>query len=894
MTVAALPAVVAYVEDGASVSFPVPFRFRSPGDLIVERLLDGDVQLLTRGVDYAVTGGATDAGGTLTRTIATNGAQLRIRRRTARAQPMVYTEGDRFPATSHEEALDRNVLIVQEQDADHADLDARALTAPPGETLPMLPPQRARVGGRKKVIAIDQANGDVVVEELDDAYRGNPGPANNTYKTLADLKASAITNGTANLTAAGLQGAFVWASGEFTGLADDINIIASDVAPLTEGAWVRTGELLAIMGAGDSSPYLRAILNAVPAVRIPWRFAPYRLNSNIRVYSDLTIQADDEVTFDYYGPTVDPSARVGIFWAADAKNIKFLAPPNGNVYFRLPEARDQVYAFYGRAVSHVRLRGLQGINCHQAAILPAREDDGVYTEIGWSQVDTSVVGLNGINQHIDIIGGGSRFDELQAIGQPSVHLVFTFDAKVRRGDYQNCNHAICAWGGDANHMGDGVITNERKSARILVTDCTVQDIRNGGIWFSMTRDSVMRNNTVRRCHDVGLDLEGCINCTVESNLAEDCDQANMSTFFLGRGNVFRNNRSIGAVCLRVYNSALSSQNEDLVVTGNEFSGPIDIFGVAGALGLVTLDYGPVRNLVLTGNRFNNAKCNLVQLNVGSVTATGNVFRLSIPAPAGTRLLSVGGLRNTGFGNGRATVESNQFYAEVSQFPNVEPLYVSMGDFNAGSTASISRNHTRGFSGYDIHAVCDGANPGTTAYFSIRDNNLGHGAILAEATGAGGYVFDRLGNVDVDGNPLDSTSGAYTKGSSPQAVSGATTIILTGADGAPPGILDTATGIVTILVPGFYNVAGQVRLQDGTAPGIRYGVGVGTANVDQPQNIVWQTTSPSVTDNAALTSQGATKTRAMKLNRGDQLRLYVFSPETAINITAASLTLTRVS
>lgn len=147
MTVAALPSTASYVEDGVSTSFPVPFRFGSSGDLIVERIAAGVATVLVPGVDYAVTGGSTDAGGTLVRTAATSGATLRIARRTARAQPMVYTTNDRFPAKSHEEALDRAMLIAQELDASVSDVGARALTVPLGEivTAP-LPVAAARAG----------------------------------------------------------------------------------------------------------------------------------------------------------------------------------------------------------------------------------------------------------------------------------------------------------------------------------------------------------------------------------------------------------------------------------------------------------------------------------------------------------------------------------------------------------------------------------------------------------------------------------------------------------------------------------------------------------------------------------------------------------------------------
>lgn len=146
MTVAALPSTVTYVENGVTTSFAVPFRFKAATDLIVSRIADGIETVLVLGTDYTVTGGSTDAGGTLVRSVATNGASLKIARATTRIQPMQYTNGGVFPAKSHEEALDRQMLIGQEQDAQLADVNRRALTAPVGEVISNLPIAADRAG----------------------------------------------------------------------------------------------------------------------------------------------------------------------------------------------------------------------------------------------------------------------------------------------------------------------------------------------------------------------------------------------------------------------------------------------------------------------------------------------------------------------------------------------------------------------------------------------------------------------------------------------------------------------------------------------------------------------------------------------------------------------------
>jgi|GEM_PF-2831746 len=155
MTVAALPSKVDYLENGVTTSFAVPFRFLA-GVVTASRVLaDGTVVTLAEGVDFTVTGGETDAGGTLALTGASiSGATLRIRRVTPRAQVAVYNENDRFPAESHEQALDRQMMVDQEQDDKIADTSARALMVPDGEIAPVLPPRSSLLG---QYLAIDAA-----------------------------------------------------------------------------------------------------------------------------------------------------------------------------------------------------------------------------------------------------------------------------------------------------------------------------------------------------------------------------------------------------------------------------------------------------------------------------------------------------------------------------------------------------------------------------------------------------------------------------------------------------------------------------------------------------------------------------------------------------------------
>tara|TARA_R110000868_G_scaffold32613_1_gene118690 strand:- start:4480 stop:6210 length:1731 start_codon:yes stop_codon:yes gene_type:complete len=160
MTVAALTPQITYLENGIALAFAIPFRFLS-GAITVDRLLaNGDVVPLSIGTHYSISGGTTDAGGTLIMLASVAGARLRIRRATPRMQQADYTPGDNFPAESHEAALDRSMMIDQEQDAQITNLFARALLVPDGETFATLP---SKVGQNGKFIALDAFGNPVFV-----------------------------------------------------------------------------------------------------------------------------------------------------------------------------------------------------------------------------------------------------------------------------------------------------------------------------------------------------------------------------------------------------------------------------------------------------------------------------------------------------------------------------------------------------------------------------------------------------------------------------------------------------------------------------------------------------------------------------------------------------------
>lgn len=187
-----------YTEDGVSTDFPVPFRYRDPADLrALRRDSAGTETVLVNGTDFSATVGDSEAGGTLTVTAAAaSGTLLTIWRDTARAQQTDYSESGAFPAETHEGALDRAMLIAQEQDAERG----RAVLAPRGEAGFQLRP-RSEIEGKTLTVADDEIVGvESDPAEVASAARRASGDASTARSALA--AAQALFLATASLAAA--------------------------------------------------------------------------------------------------------------------------------------------------------------------------------------------------------------------------------------------------------------------------------------------------------------------------------------------------------------------------------------------------------------------------------------------------------------------------------------------------------------------------------------------------------------------------------------------------------------------------------------------------------------------------------------------------------------------
>lgn len=116
MTIETTTNRISYTGSGTTGPFSFPYYFLADGDLTVIKttIADGTEETLTLTTDYTVSGAGEAAGGSVTLVATLSSAyKLTIIRDPDILQPADYPANDRFPAATHEEALDRATMILQ-------------------------------------------------------------------------------------------------------------------------------------------------------------------------------------------------------------------------------------------------------------------------------------------------------------------------------------------------------------------------------------------------------------------------------------------------------------------------------------------------------------------------------------------------------------------------------------------------------------------------------------------------------------------------------------------------------------------------------------------------------------------------------------------------------------
>lgn len=116
MTVSSTQSFVQYNADGITTSFDIPYYFLLNSDISAMIAgTDGTVTELTNGTDFSVTGAGISTGGLATFSTAyATGNLLLIYRNPPATQETKYYENGKFPAASHEAALDKLTMLIQD------------------------------------------------------------------------------------------------------------------------------------------------------------------------------------------------------------------------------------------------------------------------------------------------------------------------------------------------------------------------------------------------------------------------------------------------------------------------------------------------------------------------------------------------------------------------------------------------------------------------------------------------------------------------------------------------------------------------------------------------------------------------------------------------------------
>ncbi|MDF7631468.1 phage tail fiber protein [Erwiniaceae bacterium L1_55_4] len=116
MTVSSTQSYVEYNGDGSTTAFTIPFYFLLNSDIsAMVSDADGNITELVNGTNFSATGAGDASGGTATFNDAyAAGTTILIYRNPPVTQETKYYENGKFPAASHEAALDKLTMLIQE------------------------------------------------------------------------------------------------------------------------------------------------------------------------------------------------------------------------------------------------------------------------------------------------------------------------------------------------------------------------------------------------------------------------------------------------------------------------------------------------------------------------------------------------------------------------------------------------------------------------------------------------------------------------------------------------------------------------------------------------------------------------------------------------------------
>lgn len=232
MTVSSTTTKVSYSGNGSTTVFAYTFKIFADADLTVIVRTDSTGAEVTKTLTthYTVSGAGNTNGGNVTfGTAPASGETVVIKRNLALTQSTDYTPNDPFPAASHEDALDRQMFVAQQQE----ERFARALVFPETDTASTTIP--SSVARADKFLGFDSSGniaalsstgvtpGAVGTGELEDGSVTTAKLADNSVTSAkivdgtiatADIADDAITAAKFNISGNGTSGQVVQSDGD--------------------------------------------------------------------------------------------------------------------------------------------------------------------------------------------------------------------------------------------------------------------------------------------------------------------------------------------------------------------------------------------------------------------------------------------------------------------------------------------------------------------------------------------------------------------------------------------------------------------------------------------------------------------------------------------------------
>lgn len=132
MTVSSEQSFIEYTGDGTTKTFTIPFYFLLGSDISIAITdTSGSEVVLVYGVNFSVVGDGSPSGGAATlNTAPASGYVVNISRDPPLTQETAYQENGKFPAKSHEKALDKLTMLIQAANHRLDVINSRAIKVP--------------------------------------------------------------------------------------------------------------------------------------------------------------------------------------------------------------------------------------------------------------------------------------------------------------------------------------------------------------------------------------------------------------------------------------------------------------------------------------------------------------------------------------------------------------------------------------------------------------------------------------------------------------------------------------------------------------------------------------------------------------------------------------------